>query len=385
MTDGSSVTLDSTASLPQFRRSLLAWYRAHHRPLPWRSTHDPYAIWISEIMLQQTQVATVIGYYHRFLQRFPDVPSLAAAPEQEVLTLWAGLGYYRRARQLHAAAQLIVHKHAGSFPDNFEEVRALPGIGRYTAGAIVSFAYGLRAPILEANTLRLHSRLIGLRDDPKAAASQTTLWSFAEQLLPKAGDKVGLVNQALMEVGSRICTPKQPNCAACPVKQYCAAYRDGAQAQIPRMPTPPKFTPLHHALVVVQRGGKTLMRQNPPGGWWDGLWDFPRVDLTALGLHQACDGAARRPAERVQLVEHAMHQSLGLELREASGEYLKTIKHGVTRYRIALHCFRTQLQSPTRLPQAHTWQWLDLRLEPQVPLTSTAQKLRLWLLSQPDR
>jgi A/G-specific adenine glycosylase len=384
MTDSSTLTLDFTARLPQFRRALLAWYRAHHRPLPWRSTRDPYAIWVSEIMLQQTQVATVIDYYNRFLQRFPDIRSLADAPEQEVLTLWAGLGYYRRARQMHSAARQIVQQYDGKFPNTFAEVHALPGIGRYTAGAVVSFAYGLRAPILEANTLRLYSRLIGLRDDPKARTSQSTLWSFAEHILPQAGDRVGQLNQALMEVGSMICTPKQPDCAACPVKQYCAAYRDGSQTEIPRMPTPPTFTPLHHALVVVKRGGKTLMRQNPQGGWWDGLWDFPRVDLTALGLHQACDRAARRSAEQVELVERAMHQSLGLELRESSGEYLKTIKHGVTRYRIALHCFRTQLQAPTRLPPAHTWQWLDLRLEPQVPLTSTAQKLRLWLLSLPD-
>ena len=382
MTDGLPLRLVGTASLLPFRRALLAWYHKHHRQLPWRQTHDPYAIWVSEIMLQQTQVATVIEYYARFLTRFPTVSSLAEATEQEVLTLWAGLGYYRRARQLHAAAGQIVQQHAGIFPETFAEVRALPGIGRYTAGAIVSFAYGQRAPILEANTLRLFSRLIGLREDPKSAASQHLLWGFAEQLLPKAGGGIGQVNQALIELGSLVCTPKQPNCTACPVKRFCAAYRGGLQAEIPRAAAPPTFTPLHHALVVIQRGDKMLMRQNPAGRWWEGLWDFPRVDLTELGWHHEFDRVARRSLVQLRIVERAMQQVLGLELSVATGEYLKTLKHGVTRYRIALHCFRTKLHFPTRLPPQHAWQWVDLSDEPQIPLTSTAQKLRHWLHSE---
>ncbi|MCC7333502.1 MAG: A/G-specific adenine glycosylase [Pirellulaceae bacterium] len=382
MTNGLPQTLKSTADLLPFRRALLAWYHKHHRPLPWRQTHDPYAIWVSEIMLQQTQVTTVIEYYERFLGRFPTVRSLADAPEQEVLTLWAGLGYYRRARQMHVAAKEIVQQQGDVFPATFNEVRALPGVGRYTAGAIVSFAYGHRAPILEANTLRLYSRLIGLREDPKSASSQQLLWRFADHLLPKTGANIGKVNQALIELGSLVCTPKRPNCAVCPVKRFCATYRGGLQAEIPRLPAPQTYTPLHHALVVVHRGKKTLMRQNPAGRWWAGLWDFPRIDLTELGWHQEFDRAEPHLMLQVGLVEQAMQQALGLELREATSEYLTTVKHGVTRYRIALHCFRAMLRPAARLPPPHTWQWVDLAIEPQLPFTSTAQKLRRWLLTQ---
>lgn len=382
MINGLPQTLGFTADLLPFRRALLAWYHKQHRPLPWRQTHDPYAIWVSEVMLQQTQVATVIEYYTRFLGRFPTVRRLAEASEQEVLTLWAGLGYYRRARQMHAAAKTIVQQQGDVFPATFDEVRALPGIGRYTAGAIVSFAYGHRAPILEANTLRLYSRLIGLREDPKSASSQQLLWRFADHLLPKSGANIGKVNQALIELGSLVCTPKRPDCNVCPVKRFCAAYRDGLQTEIPRVTAPQNFTSLHHVLVIIHRGKKTLMRQNPAGRWWEGLWDFPRIDLTELGWHQEYDRAERHSMAQVELVERAMQQTLGLALREATSEYFKTVKHGVTRYRIALHCFRAELRPAARLPPKHNWQWVDLTSEPLLPFTSTAQKLRRWLLTQ---
>lgn len=381
-TDGDVQTLASVHSLPHFRRELLTWYRAHHRPLPWRRTQDAYAIWVSEIMLQQTQVATVIDYYTRFLRRFPNVRSLAEAPEQEVLTQWSGLGYYRRARQMHAAAQQIVGQHAGHFPQSIDGLLSLPGIGRYTAGAIASFAYGIRAPILEANTVRFFSRLIGLREDPKTATSQSQLWSFAERILPKAGEQVGLVNQAVMELGSLICTPKQPECAACPVQRFCVAHRAGIQTEIPLRAARPIFTPLHHALVVVQRSGKTLMRQNPADGWWAGLWDFPRIDLTELGWHAEFERISHKPSRQIDLVRSGMRQRLGLELREAKTEYLKSMRHGVTRYRIALHCYRAQVKTAAQLASTHNWNWVDLELEPDLPLTSTAHKLRRWMIGQ---
>lgn len=385
MPDGDPQTFESAHSLRHFRRQLLAWYRVHHRPLPWRQTQDAYAIWISEIMLQQTQVATVIDYYHRFLQRFPNVRSLAEAPEQEVLTLWSGLGYYRRARQMHAAAQQIVSQHAGRFPKSIDSVLSLPGIGRYTAGAIVSFAYGHRAPILEANTVRLFSRLIGLCEDPRTAISQSTLWSFAERILPRAGRQVGMVNQAVMELGSLICTPQQPDCAACPVQRFCAAHRAGIQDEIPLRAPRPTFTPLHHALVVAQRSGKTLMRQNPADGWWSGLWDFPRIDLTAFGWQADFEDISRAASQQIDLLERGMQQRLGLALHETKTEYIKTMRHGVTRYRIALHCYSAQLKPAAQLSPTHNWQWVDLTQEPVLPLTSTAHKLRRWLLDQPGK
>lgn len=193
-----------------FGRRLLAWFRRSARTLPWRGTRDPYRIWVSEIMLQQTQVVTVVAYYQRFLARFGDVYSLAAAPEVEVLRHWEGLGYYRRARQMHQAAQLVVERHDGQLPRDSHSLRALPGIGRYTAGAILSIAHDAGEPILEANTIRLLSRLAAYREDPTRGAGQKFLWSLAEQLLPRR--QAGLFNQALMELGATICTPRAPRC-----------------------------------------------------------------------------------------------------------------------------------------------------------------------------
>ena len=191
----------------QFRRALLRWFTAHARPLPWRPSPGLYETWISEVMLQQTQVATVIPYYVRFLQRFPDVEALAAAQEQELLRFWEGLGYYRRARQLHAAAQQILADHAGRMPTDFAAWRSLPGIGRYTAGAILSIALDQRLPILEANTVRLLARLAALEADPSSRHSQDRLWSLAESLVPPR--RCGDFNQALMELGSTVCTPRR--------------------------------------------------------------------------------------------------------------------------------------------------------------------------------
>ncbi len=349
-------------------------------------------------MLQQTQVATVIGYYQRFLARFPDVAGLAEADEQEVLTYWAGLGYYRRARQLHAAARQIVAEHGGQFPDDLADIMQLPGIGRYTAGAIASFAYGTRAPIVEANTQRLYSRLIGLREDPTRGAGQAQLWEFAERILPLAGLSVGQVNQATMELGSMVCLPKEPHCDDCPVAPLCEARSTGQQEEIPLAAKRKLFTPLTHACVVVLRRGKALLRQNQDGEWWNGLWDFPRVDLTPQEVSMPMDASQSALGEHLAAVDLAIKQQLGLSCR--STHHLKTLKHGVTRYRIALYCYAAQCtalelprqqkgRKPNRRPietvpgaiPPQNWKWVDLQSELTLPLTSTAGKLRKWLLT----
>jgi A/G-specific adenine glycosylase len=370
--------LASAAWIRQFRRKLLVWYQEHRRPLPWRATDDPYAIWVSEIMLQQTQVATVIDYYYRFLERFPDVESLATADEQEVLRYWAGLGYYRRARQMQAAAQQIVDLHSGKFPTSVEQLRALPGIGRYTAGAIASFAYGTSAPILEANTQRLFSRLLGLRDDPKLSSSQSILWSFAESIVPSSGPNIGSINQAAMELGSLICFPRQPSCDSCPVASLCAAYEAGAQAEIPTLSKRPEVSPLNHALVVLHdRRGKILLRQNPPGQWWQGLWDFPRVDMTSHPTPTHFDPTRPNTEEMRTLVSAALLEQLGLYCEPT--DYLLTLRHGVTRFRITLICYNAEQFATAELSQQHQWEWCDLRGISKLPLTSTATKLHQWL------
>ncbi len=332
-------------------------------------------------MLQQTQVATVIDYYRRFLARFPNVVTLAGAEEQEVLALWAGLGYYRRARQLHAAAQVMATEFGGEFPSAFEDILKLPGVGRYTAGAIASFAFDQRAPVLEANTIRLFSRLLALRDAPSRAASQRRLWEFAEQILPRRSGGSGEINQAVMELGSLICTPKQPDCDSCPVARMCPTFELGLQSEIPR-PNPKKaFVAKNHALVVIWNRGKVLMRRNPPGQWWDGLWDFPRTDVTGDGSNASFFDAARPDSEdSLSGVRSALSRDLGL--RCVPLEHFRTIKHGVTRFRISLFCYRAEREdsaSSLRKLEAE-WRWVDIRSPPDLPLTSTAEKLRRALM-----
>ncbi|MCA9270640.1 MAG: A/G-specific adenine glycosylase, partial [Planctomycetales bacterium] len=245
------------------RKRLLAWYARNARDLPWRGSDDPYAVWISEIMLQQTQVETVKAYFTRFLAELPDVHALAAAPEEQVLRLWEGLGYYRRARQLHRAAQEIVALHDGRFPRDAAALVKLSGVGRYTAGAIASIAFDAREPIVEANTVRLYSRLLAYRDDPLKATGQRLLWTFAGQLLPTSG--VGRFNQALMELGSLVCTPKSPRCAECPARSLCPAYAQNLQAEIPQPKAKTKYEDSLEAAIMIRRGKKFLLRRAPAG------------------------------------------------------------------------------------------------------------------------
>ena len=259
---GPPVSLPDAAWKARFRRQLMSWFRRSARDLPWRRTRDPYAVWISEIMLQQTQVVTVIGYFERFLAACPTVADLAAADEQQVLRLWEGLGYYRRARQLHAAAQIIVTEHDGDFPRDIQQLRALPGIGRYTAGAIASIAWDAREPILEANTVRVFSRLLGYRGDPARNEGQRLLWDFSAALLPQR--EIGLLNQALMELGSEICHPRDPLCDRCPVGGLCPTKQQGLQAVIPLPKRKTAYEDRHEAAVVVRRGARVVLRRCAP-------------------------------------------------------------------------------------------------------------------------
>ena len=234
-----------------FAARVIAWQRAHGRhDLPWQGTRDAYRIWLSEIMLQQTQVATALPYYERFLASFPDVAALAAAPLERVLEHWSGLGYYRRARQLHAAARQIVSDHGGQFPRDLDAARRLPGVGRYTAGAILSIAFDRREPILEANTLRLWSRLAAYRGDPRRGAGQQLLWAAARRSLPLRS--VGAFNQALMELGAEVCRARQPACDACPVSEYCEARRLGIEQELPVSAPKPLIESVREAAVVAR-------------------------------------------------------------------------------------------------------------------------------------
>ena len=338
------------------RRKLLKWYDENRRDLPWRKNSTPYRIWVSEIMLQQTQVVTVVDYYKRFIKRFPGVAALAGSSESEVLKLWEGLGYYRRARQLHAAAQKVVTDHGGEFPTTFDEVLELPGIGRYTAGAILSISLDQRLPILEGNTIRLFARLMEMKSDPRSRENQNALWEFSESMLPRK--RCGDFNQALMELGSEICHPKNPKCLICPLRGECPTAVKGLQESIPAPGRKLKYEKVKEAVVIVERRNKFLVRKCAPGERWAGLWDFPRWKVTSNDP----------PAE---LAEKLHEQTgLGVELKST----VTQIKHAVTRYRIVLDCFRA-VNVSGRLVKRTGLQWMSLEQIEEAPMSVTGRKI----------
>jgi len=338
-------------------KKLLAWFGENARDLPWRRTKDLFAIWISEIMLQQTQVVTVVPYWQRFLARFPDARALAAADEQEVLRLWEGLGYYRRARQLHAAARKIASDHGGQFPTTYHAVRELAGIGRYTAGAILSIGRDQRLPILEANTIRVLSRLTAYQGDPATSAGQKHLWSIAEQILP--AKDCGAFNQALMELGSEVCSPKAPACESCPVASLCESRMLGLVAQIPTPAKRTQYEDVTEVAVIVRARGRVLLRQCQPGERWAGLWDFPRFAVSGDGA--LADEIAARTSELA-----------GIDV--SAGERLATLKHGVTRFRITLHCYAAATNSPARAISKSA-RWVKPADLADYPLSTTGRKI----------
>lgn len=269
----------SPADYPQIRRALLAWYRAHRRDLPWRRSRDPYAIWISEIMLQQTRVEAVIPYYKRFMSRFPGVSELARAREEDVLAAWSGLGYYRRARHLHAAAKEMRVRYEGKFPQDEEAIRNLPGVGPYTAGALLSIAFEKRAAILDGNVIRLLTRLFAISGDPAESAIRRKLWALAEDILPKANARD--FNQALMELPALVCTPRSPRCGECPLRSLCQAHARGEEGKFPQKS--PKATPraVSVSYACVEKDEKFLLRRRDEDPL-KGFWEFPRFGSEGL-------------------------------------------------------------------------------------------------------
>jgi len=280
-------------------------------------------------MLQQTQVATVVPYFERFLVALPTLARLARASEQEVLRLWEGLGYYRRARDLHRAARQLVAEQAGRLPDDPDVWRQLPGVGRYMLGAILSQAFDRRLPIVEANSERVLCRLCGQTADPRKGATRRWLWETAEAMLPR--QRVGDFNQALMELGALVCTPAAPQCGSCPLAAACVTRRLGLQEQIPTRVSRPNVVAVRESAVIVCRGRRVLLVQRPPRGRWAGMWEFPHGELAPGESHEQ---AARRLAEEAGL------------LVEVCSE-LATIRHGVTHHRITMVCFEVRHRSGT--------------------------------------
>jgi len=327
--------------LRDFQNRLLNWYARHRRDLPWRvktGRPHPFHVLVSEAMLQQTQVTTVIPYFKNFLDHFPTIQALAAADPQQVLRCWQGLGYYTRARNLQACAQKIQTDHAGRLPSDPSQLEALPGIGRYTAGAIASLAYDVQAPILDGNVTRVLCRLDKIQSDPRDRATNTRLWSRAREILPKK--QAGDFNSALMELGATICTPKNPQCLLCPVRQHCQAAAAKLQDQIP-LPKKSKPTPLHKRYVLCLRNeeGRYMIQQRPEKGRWPGLWQFPTLELNG------------KPYSAAQLRRK-------FNLAISTPRRLGTVRHALTHRRYEFEAFTAALIIPngSKIPtRDQTW------------------------------
>jgi A/G-specific adenine glycosylase len=306
----------------RIREALLAWYGASRRRLPWRLTRDPYRIWVSEVMLQQTQVATAVPYYHRFLKRFPDLETLAQADLQEVLKLWEGLGYYARARNLRRAAALVRAEHGGRVPRSWEGFRRLPGVGDYIAAAVLSIAFEAPHAVVDGNVKRVLARLFAIEDAANSAAAKAVFREAAEGLLERR--RPGDFNQAVMELGALVCTPRAPRCASCPLGGFCRAHARGEESAYPRRKAPRKVPEALIAVGVVRRNGRLLITRRRPEGLLGGLWEFPGGKVR--------EGEDPRAACARELLEE-------VGLKVAVGGRLARVRHAYSHLRIVMEVF----------------------------------------------
>jgi A/G-specific adenine glycosylase len=343
-------------------RRLLAWFARNARDLPWRRSRSPYAIWVSEIMLQQTQVKTVLPYWQRWMRALPDIGAVARASPQRLHKLWEGLGYYSRVRNLQKAARLIQENHCGRFPEEFDQVLALPGIGRYTAGAICSIAFNQPAPVLDGNVTRVLSRLFGVKGDPRKKAANAKLWRLAQRLAlcasrVAAPGSCSQFSQSLIELGALICTPRHPRCGLCPVSNGCVARRQGRVEELPQTARRPQTTRRRFAAFVIRKRGRFLVRQRPAGVVNAHLWEFPNIEL-APG-----NAGPQRAARDVLGIEPASIQPLG------------TFRHSITRYRITLEAFLIEGHGGPGSPTAIRGRWLNRRQLAPLPFASAHKRI----------
>jgi A/G-specific adenine glycosylase len=346
-----------TRKIKQMAAGLLEWFAANARDLPWRRSKDPYSVFISEIMLQQTQVKTVIPYFERWMKELPTVGSFAKARPQKVLKLWEGLGYYSRVRNAQAAARIVMERHGGAFPRGFEDILALPGIGRYTAGAISSIAFNEPTPILDGNVMRVLCRFFGVGGNPREKKINATLWKMAEKLAQAAPGRCSDLNQSLMELGALVCTPRQPRCPECPLNRLCFAQLHGRVAEFPMAPPRVRMTERRFVAFVAQKGDRFMVRQRPEGAVNASLWEFPNVEVQ--GEWDKSDG---RDGFRV--------------LNE---EAICLIRHSITRYRITLEAYWAGAK--TEAPGA----WRTLPELRRLPFAAAHRKILLALEKMPKK
>lgn len=376
---------------------LLAWFATNARDLPWRKTSDPYGIWVSEVMLQQTQVKTVIPYWERWMRELPTLQALAKAQPSRIHKLWEGLGYYHRVRNMQQTARVISQKHAGRFPQTIEALLDLPGIGPYTAGALCSIAFDQPEPALDGNVIRVLTRVFGVADDPRQTETQSNLWQLAKALVQRAVNEsqalslasgqrsllrtskragaggpgaertpiacsafqrpASAFNQALMELGALVCTPRDPRCSVCPLAGDCVALRDGKVAELPRKVPRPKMTSRRFLAFVVQHGDRFLVRQRPAGEVNAHLWEFPNIEVT------------REPVE----LRKAARRAVGRAPTELVD--FGSIKHSITRYRITLDVFRGSLEG-NQTGSDGNGRWLTRAALDRLPFASAHKKIR---------
>jgi A/G-specific adenine glycosylase len=382
-----------------FSRRLAHWFSGAQRDLPWRraeNARDPYRVLVSEFMLQQTTVAAVVPFYERFLQRFPTLQSLAEASIEDVLPLWAGLGYYQRASHLHACARTVMEQYGGDFPRGLDRVLALPGIGRYTAGAVTSIAFDAPVPLVDANVARVLARVFCIAGDLKAPVNQRQLWRHAEEIIATCGGseraangvagsncRPSVVNPALMELGALICVPRAPRCEACPVASFCAARAAGRQNELPHATPKPARVDLRDACAFIRRGGilagieerrpeQILLRQRPHEAkvWWRGMWELPRATVAA---DESGEDTLRR----------ALRNELGLADGSIHiGPRLKTLCHGVTHHRITLDCWSVRLNVDAEVDveqAARAVRWFTWDEIAELAVPTAMRRLLEWL------
>ncbi|MFH1012545.1 MAG: A/G-specific adenine glycosylase [Candidatus Peregrinibacteria bacterium] len=349
----------SPSDIAFVQKHLVAWFKKSQRDLPWRKTYNPYHVWISEIMLQQTQVKTVLPYFERWMCELPDISSVAQASEDKVLKLWEGLGYYSRARNIQKAAQVIVEKFNGQFPSRYEDILGLPGVGKYTAGAIASIAFNQNRPLVDGNVIRVIARLLNFHGNVRLPKNVESFWKRAGELLP-AGEAREF-NQGLMELGAMVCKPQNPFCAECPVQKICLSRKAGAVNRLPNRGEATPSESIQVAVAVIAKGNRVFIQKRPAGGLMPGLWEFP--------------GGKIEKGEKVR-------EALCREVKEEVGIKIKNVRpitviqHAYTRFKVDLHCFSADFQSGrVSLKAASDGRWVSVKKLADYPFPAANARL----------
>lgn len=356
-----SMEADQAGPQDELRERLLRWFGANQRDLPWRKAYSPYEVWISEVMLQQTQVKTVLPYYQRWMERFENIPSVAVAFEDELLKYWEGLGYYSRVHNIHKTAKILLEYFGGNFPREFPKILSLPGIGRYTAGAIMSLAYNESFPAVDGNIERVFARLFNIATPVKDASNQKFIWTTAAQWIPVG--RARRFNQALMELGALVCVPKKPLCGGCPIDEFCQGFKWGVANERPVARQTKRIKAIEAAIGVLIQKGKVLIQKRPTNGLMAGLWEFPGGRLNR----------GERPEEAL---EREFFEELGLKVTCTTR--IITIRHAYTSFRVTLHAFFCRLLEPAQRPTlnaASEARWVTRNQLEQFPFPAANKKL----------